>query len=272
MKLIRVLVVCAAFCMVFTSSVLAGTWKKDARGWWYDNGDGTWQNKGWFKDSDGKWYYFNQEGYMLADTYTPDHFYVNASGVWAEEKTTDVMLTEYTSTPVTVYDEGKYRAGVDVPAGEYVAFFKTGQYRAWDSLHFKVMEKEKEHVIKYNLGAVGSSNIIFKVEEGELFQVSRGTFSPISEVPHISYTKAEKEDTWLKVGRHIPAGKYKLRALGTSGGLESFKIYEWKDGRMGLKEITFLKKGGDETYKPEAMIEVREGEYLVIGGIGLERQ
>ena len=32
----------------------------------------------------GKWYYLNEDGWMLKDTTTPDGFYVDADGVWDE--------------------------------------------------------------------------------------------------------------------------------------------------------------------------------------------
>ena len=65
---------------VFTS--FAGEWKHDANGWWYNNGDGTYQAGTWFQDVDGNWYYFNDAGYMLANTTTPDGYQVDANGVW----------------------------------------------------------------------------------------------------------------------------------------------------------------------------------------------
>lgn len=64
----------------FTS--FAGQWKQDAVGWWYQNDDGSYQQNGWFRDTDGKYYYFNQAGYMLANTITPDGYFVDASGAW----------------------------------------------------------------------------------------------------------------------------------------------------------------------------------------------
>ena len=36
------------------------------------------------RDPDGKWYYLNEDGWMLKDTTTPDGFYVDADGVWDE--------------------------------------------------------------------------------------------------------------------------------------------------------------------------------------------
>ncbi len=135
------------------------------------------------------------------------------------------------------------------------------------------MKPDNESVIKYNIGEVGTSNIIFRVKEGELFTLERGTFSPIGEVPNISYTKAlNAEITWLKVGTHIPAGRYKLSAKDNSG-LKSFKIYKYReDGRMNLEKIEFLQKGGSGTYKNDVTIELKNDEYLVLEDIIIELQ
>ena len=45
-------------------SSTAGTWQKDAKGWWLSYGAGNYAKNTWvFKDD--KWYYFDVEGYML---------------------------------------------------------------------------------------------------------------------------------------------------------------------------------------------------------------
>ena len=40
-----------------------GTWKKSAKGWWYQYSDGTYPKNEWAKIG-GKWYHFNASGYM----------------------------------------------------------------------------------------------------------------------------------------------------------------------------------------------------------------
>ena len=57
-------------------------WKQDEKGWRYLMGTGNYAANTWFKDADGKWYYFNIGGYMVTDKETPDGYYVNADGVW----------------------------------------------------------------------------------------------------------------------------------------------------------------------------------------------
>ena len=50
------------------------SWKKDSKGWWYDNGDGTYPKSTW-KSIDGSWYYFNNSGYMVTG-------WLNDGGKW----------------------------------------------------------------------------------------------------------------------------------------------------------------------------------------------
>ena len=60
-------------------------WKKDNIGWWYQNHDGTYPKSQW-KSINSKWYYFNQKGYLLTNTTTPDGYKVDHNGEWVEKK------------------------------------------------------------------------------------------------------------------------------------------------------------------------------------------
>lgn len=64
------------------SAAFAGQWIQDGKGWWYQRDDGSYPAAQWMRDSDGNWYYFGEDGYMLADTVTPDGNRVNQSGAW----------------------------------------------------------------------------------------------------------------------------------------------------------------------------------------------
>ena len=48
----------------------------------------------WIQDTDGKWYYFDMAAVMLADTTTPDGYYVDASGVWNGQPASAVINGE----------------------------------------------------------------------------------------------------------------------------------------------------------------------------------
>ena len=62
------------------SGAMATGWVKDSGSWYYLKDSGT-MATGWVKDS-GSWYYLASSGKMLHNTYTPDGYYVDASGAW----------------------------------------------------------------------------------------------------------------------------------------------------------------------------------------------
>ena len=47
-----------------TAEAAKGTWKHDAKGWWYSYGKGAYAKSEWVSDG-GKWYYFDAKGYMV---------------------------------------------------------------------------------------------------------------------------------------------------------------------------------------------------------------
>lgn len=79
----RILTVVAAGLMaaILSMPVLAGEWKQEGAGWWYQNDDGSYPSNGWTW-VDGKCYYFTPDGYCLMNTQTPDGYTVDASGAW----------------------------------------------------------------------------------------------------------------------------------------------------------------------------------------------
>lgn len=59
-----------------------GIWKQ-GKGWMYTKPDGT-EAIGW-TIIDGDYHYFNENGWMYMDCYTPDGYYVDSDGVWVNE-------------------------------------------------------------------------------------------------------------------------------------------------------------------------------------------
>lgn len=61
---------------------VAKGWEPIDTGWKFKQEDGTYLINSWHQDPDGKWYYLNEDGWMLKDQTTPDGYYVDANGVW----------------------------------------------------------------------------------------------------------------------------------------------------------------------------------------------
>lgn len=86
-KKITILVTSILMMLSLSFSVFAAGWQADAKGWWYDNGNGTYKISEWFTETDGKSYYFGADGYMMVNAYTPDGYWVGPDGVWVPAQT-----------------------------------------------------------------------------------------------------------------------------------------------------------------------------------------
>ena len=89
-----------------TAETAAGEgWKQDSTGWWWRNADGSYPANQW-KEVDGKYYYFGADGYMLANTTTPDGYQVDASGAWVQggAQETQQVQTNYITDSNTLTD------------------------------------------------------------------------------------------------------------------------------------------------------------------------
>ena len=92
----------------FAENKVTGGWREDETGWWYDNGDGTYPVNQW-KEIEGKYYYFGEDGYMLKDCYTPDGYSLDFDGSWIEEipQMTDEKFNElYKNELINLYTTG----------------------------------------------------------------------------------------------------------------------------------------------------------------------
>lgn len=82
---VRLLVATVVISFVMSFASFAGQWQSDSNGWWYQNDDGTYPVNSWKwidGNSDGvsECYYFNEKGYCLVNTTTPDGQVVNSNG------------------------------------------------------------------------------------------------------------------------------------------------------------------------------------------------
>lgn len=88
-----VLALAAGMTIAMGMTALAEGWRQESDGrWWYaanDTGTERYTN-GWYwidgnHDAVAECYYFGSDGYMWANTRTPDNYLVNADGAWIDE-------------------------------------------------------------------------------------------------------------------------------------------------------------------------------------------
>lgn len=87
-----------------STTAFAGSWQSDQRGFWWQNDDGSYPVSSWQwldgnQDGIAECYYFDENGYMLADTKTPDGYQVNANGAWVLNGYVQTQATDANSTP-----------------------------------------------------------------------------------------------------------------------------------------------------------------------------
>lgn len=80
-------------------TAMAAEWKQNEIGYWYQEDNGSYPTNSW-KWINGKCYYFDSNGYMLANTTTPDGYTVDATGAWTVNGVVQTQSTGQTSGTV----------------------------------------------------------------------------------------------------------------------------------------------------------------------------
>jgi hypothetical protein len=85
MDKIKLLFAALILSITISSTSFAGEWTQDGKGWRYNNDDGSYEvNKWQWIDGNGdgvsEKYYFDEDGYCLIDTTTPDGSIVDSNG------------------------------------------------------------------------------------------------------------------------------------------------------------------------------------------------
>ena len=106
MKRVAALVMAASMVLGSAFTSMAASWQQNATGWWWQNDDGTWPANEWRwldgnNDGVAECYYFDSNGYMAANTTTPDGYQVNADGAWVVNGAVQTQTTQPAQTTNT---------------------------------------------------------------------------------------------------------------------------------------------------------------------------
>ncbi len=162
------------FCTIGISmNVFAGTWVGDAKGWWFDKGDNTWPANQWMwidgnNDGIAECYYFNQYGYCLMNTTTPDNYNVNANGAWTmgsdvQKRTVSVSKQQGTSvkaTPLFLRN----------PAHKSLVWYEAAAITSAEKAHWT-------SVIQISPSSLNASGMVSYTTEGQ-YKKLRATVAP----------------------------------------------------------------------------------------------
>lgn len=88
-RLAKVLIAASLMALTMSTTSFAGTWKQNDQGWWWQEDDHSYPVSQWeWLDGNGdgiaECYYFDESGYLLTGTTTPDGYTVNDSGAWVD--------------------------------------------------------------------------------------------------------------------------------------------------------------------------------------------
>ena len=110
-KWMKMMTAGAVFSVLFVETAFAGVWLKgegvNQDKWWYSNEDGTWANSGWFwidgnNDGIAENYYFDAQGWMYANTTTPDGYVVNENGAMVLDGQVAIQVVQAPETAPAV--------------------------------------------------------------------------------------------------------------------------------------------------------------------------
>ena len=99
MKKAITIVIATATMASQAMTAMAAEWKQNEIGYWYQEDNGLYPTNSW-KWINGKCYYFDSNGYMLANTTTPDGYTVDATGAWTVNGAVQTQSTGQTSGTV----------------------------------------------------------------------------------------------------------------------------------------------------------------------------
>lgn len=99
MKKAITIVIATATMASQAMTAMAAEWKQNEIGYWYQEDNGSYPTNSW-KWINGKCYYFDSNGYMLANTTTPDGYTVDATGAWTVNGAVQTQSTGQTSGTV----------------------------------------------------------------------------------------------------------------------------------------------------------------------------
>ena len=183
----------------------------------------------------------NTKGYTVFNTLEGQYISISGGEIYPIDKAPKIK-----KTADGAYPEGLYKAGVQIPAGEYVG---RGDY---PSLTTYAGLSDNDLPIGY---CSNTRSAIITVDEGEYIKATWGDIYPLESTADLRPIDGIYKEGTYKVGFHMPAGTYQLKA---TTGRAYVDIYN--DGYMLGRGDEFV------VADPETYFTVRNGQFVMIVG------
>ncbi|WP_395546682.1 MULTISPECIES: hypothetical protein [unclassified Lacrimispora] len=239
MKKVKIIIMSIMLSTAFCINAIAGEWKFNDLGWKYQNEDGSYMTNTW-GEINGKWYYFNRDGYMLSDTITPDGYQVNKNGEWTQSNTI-TNGTKNTETKYTFETSSNWVKKGNIPEGEYIYYPSS---------------ISENVIVKGSYSPMSNFNYI-KLYEDDV--INSGTYIPVGESGELDITK----EGVFWVGKDIKAGTYSLTRLNPNDNRATCTVFasipSSKDEfapQHNIEQDLFVSRIANKT------VTVKDGQYI----------
>lgn len=122
-------------------------------------------------------------------------------------------VRHFVITVIKTYPAGMYKAGSDIPAGEYVLISDPGE-----SSYFEITTDSTGTFESIISNDIFYGRSIVTVSEGQYINVSDAKIYNINEAPAINKSAKEFPEGMYRVGIDIPAGEFTVAPTDTYGG------------------------------------------------------
>lgn len=148
------------------------------------------------------------------------------------------------------HSAGTYKVGTDISAGEY--YISGNGY-------FSVSKNGSGDLSSIIVNGNFKNNTIITVAKGQYLTVQRATFMPMKYAPQPDLTK----EGMFKVGTHLPAGEYKLKA--TSSAYSGYYAV-YSSSKQGISHIV-----KNNNFDGTAYVTVKKGQYLELNRCSIDK-
>lgn len=152
------------------------------------------------------------------------------------------------SAEKVLLEEGKYKVGKDLPAGEY--YVKCNSYNLYIAVSSD-SSGDLDSVI-YNLNTHGG--VYITVEDGEYLDIQGGELYELKDAPDTGAEKGKYSDGMYKVGEDIPAGEYTVKSTEEQGYIEVSS-----NSRHKVEDIL-----ANDNFKTDKKVKLSKGQYITL--------